>query len=115
MLSTCYSFTMQVAGTLMCMATYTLMCLNVHGFFLVVMPLLKKRLGVFFGLTWVAVGISLFYNMAWNHFFAMIIKPGCPKDLMDNEQLRKEIKSRENRKAAKVNVDGVDPRGSGAD
>lgn len=36
----------------------------------------------------------------------MIIKPGGPTDLQDNEVLRKEVKNRESRKAAKVNIDG---------
>lgn len=34
----------------------------------------------------------------------MVIKPGGPADLKDNEVLRKEIKNRESRKAAKVNT-----------
>jgi hypothetical protein len=35
----------------------------------------------------------------------MVIKPGSPKDLILNEQIRKEVKNRENRKAAKVSID----------
>ena len=35
----------------------------------------------------------------------MVIKPGGPRELIENEQLRKETKNREGRKAAKVNVD----------
>ena len=103
----------------LCLTTYVLLGLNIYAYFSVIAPLLKKRLGVVFGLTWVAIGMALLYNIVFNHFFAMLIKPGCPVDLKDNERLRKEIKNRENRKAAKVNVDAVPPsadgRGSGAD
>ena len=35
----------------------------------------------------------------------MVIKPGGPKELIEDEVLRREIKNRENRKAAKVNLD----------
>jgi len=97
---------MQVIGTILCLATYVLISLNIYGFFSVVAQLLKKRLGVFFGLVWIAIGLSLVYNIVFNHFWAMVIKPGCPKDLLDNESLRKEIKNRESRKAAKVIIDG---------
>jgi hypothetical protein len=47
----------------------------------VVLFVLKKRVGVIFGLIWVAIGASLFYNIVYNHFFAMVVKPGGPKDL----------------------------------
>jgi len=69
---------------------------------------LKKRLGVFFGLVWISIGLSLLYNIVFNHFFAMIIKPGSPKDLEANEKLRLQVKNTESRKAAKVamNSDG---------
>ena len=119
MFSSCYSFIMQVGGMLLCLTTYVLLVLNMYAYFSVIAPLLKKRLGVVFGLIWVAIGMALVYNLVFNHFFATIIKPGCPVDLKDNEKLRKEIKNRENRKAAKVNVDSAPPsaevRGSGSD
>ena len=69
---------MQVIGTILCLATYILLCLNIYGFFKVIAQMLKKRLGVFFGLVWVAIGMSLVYNIVFNHFFAMVIKPGSP-------------------------------------
>jgi hypothetical protein len=110
---------MQVGGMLLCLTTYVLLGLNIYAYFSVIAPLLKKRLGVIFGLIWVAIGMALVYNLVFNHFFAAFIKPGNPTDLKDNERLRKETKNRENRKAAKVNVDAAPPsaesRGSGAD
>jgi hypothetical protein len=49
----------------------------------------------------------------------MFLKPGSPKDLVNIEILRKEIKNRESRKAAKVAIDenqAVAPvRGSGTE
>jgi len=44
---------------------------------------------VFFGLIWVALGISIFYNIVFNHLLATLIKPGGPKDLIADELLRK--------------------------
>jgi len=84
--------------------------LHVYGFFTVIALVLKKRLGVFFGLVWVSIGISLIYNIVFNHFWAMVIKPGGPKELKYNEQVRKDVKNRESRKAAKlaINDNGTD-------
>ena len=55
--------------------------LHVYSFFTVVLFVIKKRLGTMFGLVWVAIGLSLLYNILFNHFFATIIKPGNPKSL----------------------------------
>lgn len=85
--------------------TYFVITLHIYGYFAVVAQVLKRRLGVFFGLVWISIGISLVYNIVFNHFWAMVIKPGGPKDLIEDELLRREIKNRENRKAAKVNLD----------
>jgi hypothetical protein len=89
---------------LLIVLTYFVIVLHVVGFFQVIATVLKKRLGVFFGLIWVSIGISLLYNIVFNHFWAMVIKPGGPKDLKYNEKIRKEIKNRESRKEANVGI-----------
>jgi hypothetical protein len=76
----------------------------VYGFFAVIANVIKKRLGTFFGLVWIAIGISLLYNIVFNHFWATVIKPGGPKDLLFNEKIRLEVKNRESRKAAKTGI-----------
>lgn len=60
---------------------YVLVALHVYAYFTVVLTVLKKRLGVEFGIVWVAIGLIIVYNIAYNHFFATIIKPGGPSDL----------------------------------
>lgn len=85
-------------------ATYFMLSLHTFAFFKVIALVIKKRLGVLFGLTWISIGIALLYNIVFNHFWAMIIKPGSPKDLIANEKLRLEVKNRESRKAAKVAI-----------
>ena len=67
---------------LLCIATYVLIATNVYAYFKVIIFLLKKRLGVTFGLIWIGIGLSLLYNIIFNHFMAMIIKPGGPKELL---------------------------------
>jgi len=32
-------------------------------------------------MVWVAIGLVIVYNIAYNHFFATVIKPGGPADL----------------------------------
>ena len=60
---------------------YALMGIHVYAYFAVVLYVLRKRLGTIFGLIWVAIGLSLVYNISWNHFFATFLKPGSPGDL----------------------------------
>lgn len=105
-MASCYSLSMQTLGFFLCLSVYVLLSIHIYAFFAVIARVLKKRLGVFFGLVWIAIGMSLVYNLVFNHFWSMIIKPGSPRDLIENEQLRKDIKNRESRKAARVKVDG---------
>ena len=104
----CYSCLMQLIGVILITLVTVMLVVHVYGFFAVIALVLKKRLGVFFGLTWIAIGASLLYNIVFNYFWACMIRPGGPKDLMLNEKIRLEVKNRENRKAAKVaiNSDG---------
>lgn len=106
---TLYSIFMRFLGLILSFSVYVILSAHVYGFFTVIARVIKKRLGVFFGLVWISIGLSLLYNIVFNHFWAMVIKPGGPRDLMDNEQLRKEIKNRESRRAARVDT-GEKPR-----
>lgn len=89
----------RLLGPFFVIAFYCLLALHVYAFFTVILFVLRKRLGTAFGLTWVAIGLALVYNICYNHFFAMLIKPGGPADLKRVEQLRKETKKREARRA----------------
>jgi hypothetical protein len=51
-----------------------------------------KRLGTEFALVWTGIGLTLCYNICFNHLMAMLLKPGSPKDLVKIEELRKEVK-----------------------
>jgi len=95
---------MQVLGMVLIFVLYVVLSLHVYGFFEVIAMVIKKRTGVFFGLVWISIGISLLYNILFNHFWAMVIKPGGPKDCKYNEQIRLDVKNRESRKAAKVGI-----------
>ena len=67
---------------------YALIVLHFYSYIKVVSPLLKKRLGTNFGMTWVAIGLILLYNIVYNHWMAMIIKPGSVEDIKLVERLR---------------------------
>jgi hypothetical protein len=71
-------------GPLFVIGFYILLGLHVYSYFDVVLFVLKKRLGTTFGLIWVAIGLIIVYNVAYNHFFATFIKPGGPSDLKVN-------------------------------
>ena len=96
---------MRILGVFLSVGLYCLLTLHVYAYFHVIASVLKKRLGVPFGLLWFAIGLTLVYNIAFNHFFAMTIKPGSPKDLQRVEKKRNENKKRKHRKAVKVSIE----------
>jgi hypothetical protein len=68
-------------GPVFVVSLYALLGVHVYAFCEVILVVLKKRLGTNFGLLWVAIGVAILYNIVYNHFFAMVIKPGSPADL----------------------------------
>ena len=71
----------RILGPLFVLGLHCLVGLHVYAYFTVVIFVIKKRLGTIFGLVWVGIGISLVYNILYNHISATLIKPGSPKDL----------------------------------
>ena len=69
---------------------YSIIALHFVSFINVIAPLLQKRFGTELGLTWCVIGFVLVFNIVYNHFFAMLIKPGSPKDLKMIEAMRAE-------------------------
>jgi hypothetical protein len=76
-----FGFGVRLMGPFFVIGFYFLLGLHVYAYFTVILTVLKKRLGVEFGIVWVAIGLIIVYNIAYNHFFATIIKPGGPSDL----------------------------------
>lgn len=60
---------------------YLILSVHIYAYCEVILVVLKKRLGTNFGMLWVAIGVGITYNIVYNHFFAMVIKPGSPSDL----------------------------------
>ena len=69
-------------------AIYLIVALHFFTYITVIAPLLKKRFGTELGLIWTVVGLVLVYNIVYNHFLAMMIKPGSVKDLKMTEEMR---------------------------
>ena len=78
---------------------YWLVFLHVYGFIKVICPLLKSRLGTELGMTWIAVALILLFNILFNHFWAMALKPGSVQDMKMVEKMRREQKNRAYRKS----------------
>jgi len=76
----------------MCIVFYALAIAELFLILYVMTGPLKRRLGTPFSLLWFAVGIILYYNVMYNHFHAMVVKPGSPKDLKKTEAYRSEAK-----------------------
>ena len=83
MRSACWSF-----GLILVIGIYILLGLHFYAFIEVICPLIKKRLGTELGLVWLAVGLILLFNIVFNQFWAMVIKPGSPADQKMIEKLR---------------------------
>ena len=81
---------MKLFGTCLCIALWVLMLLQLYVTTVILSPLIHKRFGTELGLLWMMVGLVLLYNTLYNHFLAMIIRPGNVKDLKMIEGMRKE-------------------------
>lgn len=84
-----FKWGMIILGWILTVGLYVLLTIHVFAYFAVIAKVLKRRMGANFGLLWCGIGLCLLYNIVYNHFFAMIIKPGSPRDLQYTEWLRK--------------------------
>ena len=73
---------MRIVGPCFCVGFYYLMVKHTWVFLTIICPVLRKRLGIGFGLVWTLIGVVITYNVVWNHMLAMCLKPGSPKDLI---------------------------------
>ena len=72
---------MRLTGPFFCCAIYYLLWRHTEVFLTVIAKVLRKRLGVGFGMVWVAIGVVITFNVVFNHLMCMLIKPGGPTDL----------------------------------
>ena len=71
-------FVMRLLGPALVIALYFIVVLHIYAYFTVITPLLKRRIGTELGMIWIVVGLALVYNIVFNHFFAVVLKPGGP-------------------------------------
>lgn len=72
---------LRIIGPMLVLTVYILVGIHLYAFFGIQVALFKKRLGTTFGLVWIAIGLSLLYNLIYNHLLAVFIKPNSVKDL----------------------------------
>ena len=87
-----------LVGLTLVVGLYAIIAVHFYAFILVICPLLKSRLGTELGMLWITVGLVLLFNIVFNHFWAMVLKPGSSKDQRAIEQMRKADKKRAYRK-----------------
>ena len=73
---------MRIIGPIFVCGFYYLMGYHTWIFLTVISPVMRKRVGVEFGMVWTLIGVIITYNVVWNHLLAMFLKPGSPKDLI---------------------------------
>lgn len=94
------------AGTFVCfllgpiciLTLYALLALNCYTYFVYISFALHRRIGLYPSMAWFAIGLTILFNVVFNHTLATLIKPGSPTDLRYIEQLRHQYKRREHRK-----------------
>lgn len=74
-------FALRVFGPVFIVSFYALLAVHMYSYTEVILFVLRKRLGTIFGILWVGIGVMIVYNIVYNHFFAMVVKPGSPSDL----------------------------------
>lgn len=72
---------MRLSGPFFVGAIYYLLYHHTEVFLTIICKVLRKRLGVVFGMIWIAIGVIITFNVIFNHLMAMFIKPGSPTDL----------------------------------
>ena len=77
-----FSCSLRILGPAFCIAMYYLMWKHTYVFLTIIAKVLRKRLGVYFGMLWTTIGVVITFNVVFNHVMAMIIKPGSPSDLV---------------------------------
>jgi hypothetical protein len=76
-----FSLAIRLLGPFFCIAMYYLMWRHTYVFLTIIAKVLRKRLGVYFGMLWTTIGVVITFNVVFNHVMAMFIKPGSPADL----------------------------------
>ena len=90
---------LKVMGPALVIAVYFIVGLHLYAFLWFIMRVLPRRLGTEFAYVWASIGLILVYNIVYNHFLAVVVKPSGPADLRKIEVMRCEYKRRANRKS----------------
>ena len=102
-----------LVGFLLSAGVYVLQGIHLYAFIMVICPLMKGRLGDYFGMLWITVGLIIGFNIVFNHFWAMVLKPGSARDQKFVEKMRTQQKKRAYRKSVRDSIDCEDQRFEG--
>lgn len=94
-----------LVGRLLTVLYLSVDVLHVYAFFRYIVAAIGKKMGIPFTLVWQAIFIIIGYNIFYNHFMTMIIKPSGPKELRQAENLRTRYKARRNRKSVEKELE----------
>ena len=101
-----FSLGIRMMGLVMCTGLYFILGLHIYAYFSTKLThMIHKRLGTELALIWIAIGLSLVYNIIYNHFFAMMIKPGNVSNLRRIEKIRVEYGKTAARGEVDINLD----------
>ena len=82
------SFCIRLSGPFFTGSLYYLWYWHTHVFLTIICKVLRKRLGLTFGMIWIAIGVIITFNVIFNHLMCVFIKPGGPTDLAVSQRLK---------------------------
>ena len=94
----CVKYLWIVLGPIMVIGLYSLLILHTYIYFTLIVSPVRMKLGTWPALGWIAIGITLLFNIVFNHILATLIKPNGPRELRQVESLREFYKRRTARK-----------------
>ena len=101
----CVKYLWIVLGPIMVIGLYSLLILHTYIYFTLIVSPVRMKLGTWPALGWIAIGITLLFNIVFNHILATLIKPNGPRELRQVESLREFYKRRTARKVIKIEDD----------
>jgi len=84
-----FSKGIRLVGPLFAFALTVFISVVTHAFFQVILPYYTRQFGYFFGIILIFIAIFTLFNLLFNYFMAVLVKPGSMSDLKTSKYYKK--------------------------
>ena len=84
-----FSKGIRLVGPLFAFALTVFISVVTHAFFQVILPFYTRQYGHFFGIILIFIAIFTLFNLLFNYFMAVLVKPGSMSDLKTSKYYKK--------------------------